>query len=416
MKTLIFSSIFILCFLLDVTGQWINQHPNASYSFHHVAFVNRWTGWVCGDGVIKKTTNGGEDWKEQTHEATEKYLYCIFPVDSSIVYCVGYWQTILKTTNGGENWQTIRNGTFGFGPSYLTTYFLNKDTGWITGSGFTILKTYDGGNTFDSITTFPISFIYDIRFKDIMTGIKCGVGGLVQRTTNGGYNWYNVNIPLNDTLSSFYKMHVYQNQHCYLPANGGRVFYSSDFGSNWITVGYVQCPGQSQLYCIRFANLLTGWVGGSYGILFKTSDRGHNWLEENTNNDQRYIQSLWFDDTLIGWAVGGGGKIIHTTSGGQTYITLSSNEVLPGDFELKQNYPNPFNSQTTIEFTIGEKDFYKIIIYDIIGREVAIIHDNLISRGKYKLIFKANDLSSGIYYYVLSSEKIILKKKFVLIK
>ena len=87
----------------------------------------------------------------------------------------------------------------------------------------------------------------------------------------------------------------------------------------------------------------------------------------------------------------------------QKSIILSSNKVLPGDFELKQNYPNPFNSQTTIEFTIGEKDFYKIIIYDILGREVALLHNNLISKGKYKLTFRADDLSSRIYYYILLS-------------
>ena len=159
MKAFAFLLMSFLIFLSDVSGQWISQHPNASYSFHHVAFVNRWTGWVCGDGVIKKTTNGGENWIEQTHQATGKYLYCIFPVDSNIVYCVGYWQTILKSTNGGNNWLTIRNGTVGIAPSYLTTYFLNKDTGWITGSGFTIvclqnlldnyrLKLRDSFNTF----------------------------------------------------------------------------------------------------------------------------------------------------------------------------------------------------------------------------------------------------------------------------
>lgn len=415
MKTLIFSLIFIHCFLLNVSGQWINQHPNASYSFHHVAFVNRWTGWVCGDGVIKKTTNGGDNWIEQTHQAIDKYLWYIYPVDSNNVYCVGYWQTILKTTNGGNNWQTIRNGSVGNGPSYLTTYFLNKDTGWITGSGFTILKTYNGCNTFDSIITFPVSFINDIRFIDAMTGIMCGFTGLVKKTTNGGYNWFNVNIPLNDTLSSFRKMSMINNQHCYLAANGGRIFYSSDFGSNWVTVGYVQCPGQSQLYCIGFANLLTGWVGGSYGILFKTTDEGHNWLEENTNNDQRYIQSLWFYDTLTGWAVGGGGKILHTTTGGQVFVNQISSEI-PDGYKLNQNYPNPFNPSTNIKFDVPRTSYVKLIIYNILGKEIAILVNEELSAGVYEVDWDGTVYPSGIYFYKLTTNDFSDVKKMILIK
>ncbi|MCU0373440.1 MAG: YCF48-related protein [Ignavibacteria bacterium] len=403
MKKVIYILLFmVLCSPVIINGQWISQHPNAGYSFHHVAFVNRWTGWVCGDGVIKKTTNGGENWIEQTHQAAGKYLYCIFPVDSNIVYCVGYWQTILKTTNGGENW-------------------------WITGSGFTILKTFDGGNSFDSISTSPIfaSFLYDIRFKDAMTGIMCGVGGQVKRTTNGGYNWHNVNIPLNDTLSDFIKMSVIGNQHCYLAGGCGRIFYTNDFGDNWINVGKIQCPPQSLIYCCFFANLLTGWAGGEFGILYKSTNGGYNWLPENTNNDQRYIQSLWFNDTLVGWAVGGGGKVLHTTSGGQTHITLTSNEVFPGNFELMQNYPNPFNSETKISFSIPSSEGYgfsrrvglaRLTVFDISGREIETLVNKQLSPGTYSVIWNAADFPSGVYFCRLQSGSSVSVKKMVLIK
>jgi photosystem II stability/assembly factor-like uncharacterized protein len=419
MKKLIFTLFIIHCSLLIANAQWILQHSsNSGYSFHHVAFINRYTGWVCGDGVIKKTTNEGNNWISQTHPAMDKNLYCILPVDSQVVYCVGWWETILKTTNGGTNWIAIRNGPYGTGSSYFSTSFINKDTGWFIGTGFKLLKTTNGCQSFDSISLFSIyaTFDWDMKFKDANTGIFVGDGGQVFKSTNGGYNWFHVNIPLNDTLSNFYKMSVYQNQYCYLAGNGGRIFSSSDFGSNWTRVTKIQLQNQNELYCCNFVNLNTGWAGGTTGVLYKTTNGGYNWQRENTHNDQTYNASIWFYDTLIGWVVGGGGKILHTTTGGEPLGIAKYEDIYCKDFELYQNCPNPFNNQTTIEFSINKNNNYQLIIYDLLGRQIEIIFKKYLTNGKYKVTYNSNELSSGMYFYVLESDGIKINKRFILLK
>jgi hypothetical protein len=91
-------------------------------------------------------------------------------------------------------------------------------------------------------------------------------------------------------------------------------------------------------------------------------------------------------------------------------------EEVPTEYALYQNYPNPFNPSTTIEFDIPEKTNVKIIIYDILGREVETLVDKELEPGKYKINFIATNLSSGLYFYTLKTPKFTKTNKMLLIK
>jgi hypothetical protein len=96
-------------------------------------------------------------------------------------------------------------------------------------------------------------------------------------------------------------------------------------------------------------------------------------------------------------------------------VKEKSNEI-PSKFTLYQNYPNPFNPSTTIEFDIPERTNVKLVIYDILGREVETLIDKELEPGKYKLNFTATNLPSGVYFYTLKTSKSIQTKKMLLIK
>jgi hypothetical protein len=94
---------------------------------------------------------------------------------------------------------------------------------------------------------------------------------------------------------------------------------------------------------------------------------------------------------------------------------------IPEKFSLSQNYPNPFNPSTKISFAIpsyvkSEMSNVKIIIYDVLGREVQILVDENLSPGTYEIDFDGSNLPSGVYYYVLTSSDFTQTKKMVLIK
>ncbi len=106
-------------------------------------------------------------------------------------------------------------------------------------------------------------------------------------------------------------------------------------------------------------------------------------------------------------------------NGNQTYYNLA-NEIeigIPSKYELSQNYPNPFNPVTKIDFQIPLDGTVSLTVYDASGREVKRIINNEMKKADYHTVeFYASGLSSGIYFYKLSSSSFNITKKMVLVK
>jgi hypothetical protein len=99
----------------------------------------------------------------------------------------------------------------------------------------------------------------------------------------------------------------------------------------------------------------------------------------------------------------------------------NSNTLVPDEYKLLQNYPNPFNPSTTIKFSIpsnvkGEISNVKLIIYDILGKVVTTLVNEKMKAGTYEVKFDAGSLSSGMYFYNLSTNNFSETMKMILIK
>jgi hypothetical protein len=88
----------------------------------------------------------------------------------------------------------------------------------------------------------------------------------------------------------------------------------------------------------------------------------------------------------------------------------------PGEFLLMQNYPNPFNPSTSITFNIPTKSYVSLIVFDILGREVAMLVNEQKSAGTYTQKWNAANMSSGIYFYRLQAGTFTETKKLILLK
>jgi hypothetical protein len=90
-----------------------------------------------------------------------------------------------------------------------------------------------------------------------------------------------------------------------------------------------------------------------------------------------------------------------------SFSTLSNavdtDERTPAEFRLEQNYPNPFNPNSDIRYQISEFGTVKLAVYDVLGREVALLVNEQQMPGSYTVRFDATGLSSGVYYYRLGS-------------
>jgi len=94
-----------------------------------------------------------------------------------------------------------------------------------------------------------------------------------------------------------------------------------------------------------------------------------------------------------------------------------SRGTLPKTFELSQNYPNPFNPSTVIRYEVSVMSKVTLKVYDILGREIAVLVNEEKTAGTYEAIFNASNLSSGVYFYRLQTDNGFAEtKKMVLLK
>lgn len=106
---------------------------------------------------------------------------------------------------------------------------------------------------------------------------------------------------------------------------------------------------------------------------------------------------------------------IYSTPAHTTGIA-NQNQSIPTDFNLNQNYPNPFNPNTIIEYSINKNSEVKIILYDILGKEIKTLVNENQSAGAHKVILQGSDLPSGAYFYALTVDGVTDSKKMLLNK
>lgn len=355
-----------------------------------IQFINRDSIVLCSDFAIFKSTNGGNSW-----------LYYPFPIFSSMgaydMYAFSMdsiWiagtnamnARLYLTTNGGLNWNT----KYANSRSYFDKlYFFNRNIGFTCQTTSSdIFKTTNGG---DNWFVIPEQF-RDIYFIDSLTGWKSWV--TMKKTTNGGLNWITQVMPSGGIISE----------------HSTSEFSNINRDTTWASGGVVYIPAYNKK-----------------GIIYKTTNGGNNWGYQLPDTNVVKIAQYQYSEFInknIGWEYSYSQGGVHTTVGGSdttfyTAIKVISNST-PNSFTLKQNYPNPFNNSTIIEYSIKEQGWVKLKIFDIAGREIATLVNEVQGVGTYGVPV-AVELSSGVYFYKLfftnkKGEMQMETKKMLMIK
>ena len=85
-------------------------------------------------------------------------------------------------------------------------------------------------------------------------------------------------------------------------------------------------------------------------------------------------------------------------------------------FKLHANYPNPFNASTTISYNVRKPGLIRLTTFDISGREICVIVNEIKPRGNHQVNFNAGDLHSGVYFYRLEAGEYVQTRKMLLVK
>ena len=288
-----------------------------------------------------------------------------------------YFGVIALTDVGGR--RATPESAFGppFSDARLDIY------SWITSMSDT---TFADGDFRSYISSGPMNYTVD---DTVWTTYAIVAGDDLTQITDNGFNasvkaynlgWTQMVVPVE--LSSF-------------TAN---VNSDGQVVLNWSTATEIN----NRMFEIqrKDANNEYATVGFINGSGTTTEPKEYSFVDKNVNNGTYTyrLKQLDFD-----------GKVSYSN-------TVDVNVSGPRTFNLAQNYPNPFNPTTTITYSVPQAGKVKLAIYNLLGQEVAVLVNGVVSEGSHQVEFNAKSLPSGAYFYKLQGENSVSVKKMLLLK
>jgi photosystem II stability/assembly factor-like uncharacterized protein len=284
---------------------WTHYNANTKEALFSICFKGT-HGWAVGsNGTIMHSADGvGVAWLPQESN-TNKSLLSVFFLDGQKGWVVGAEHTILHTSDGGQNWEVQMTG----GNTHLhSVYFLNESIGYACGYDGAILKTTNGGSFWQGQNTPTFNRLRSIYFKDENNGVAVGEHGTALYTTDAGVNWNEASSKTeNDLMDAYYD----EEGNGFAVGDSGTVIYTNDLGKNW----YVQyTETKNLLYGIARSK-----IAGQSGIILRSISGGSIW-EKESSGFYDWLNGVDFLDENNGWVVGTNGTIYQTTNGGNNWI------------------------------------------------------------------------------------------------
>ncbi|MDD8018556.1 MAG: YCF48-related protein [Bacteroidota bacterium] len=428
MKTIIIFLPLAACIALqELPAQWTLQNSSTATSITDVVMLDSSTAIAVGrNGSIFRTTNSGITWVDVA--APLSYIkpwnaVSFFDTANGIV--VGDDGVVMTSANGGKNWMwhQIPAGRKCF--SVLQTgqysYFVGSDSGWV-------FHSVDTGNTWisEKISAWPIRSLFRWRGAAIdgapIYYALTPYSILIRSTTIPPFIWSEKILPQFQGLGS----EGFSAEFCNGGGSGFIVGVQGDLRADptilrkkmsdtaWSTIS-TGILRDGELLGVSAPSANTIYVCGSGGMIFKSTTGGDTWADISEPTTQT-LHAIYFYNEKRGFVVGDSGKIFFTMNGGGITSVEEGGEIVPTKFELYQNYPNPFNPTTVISYQLSVTSYVSLKVYDLLGRDVATLVDELKSAGKYFVQWKSFSLSSGIYFYRLQAGNYSDVKKLMIIQ
>jgi photosystem II stability/assembly factor-like uncharacterized protein len=228
-----------------------------------------------------------------------------------------------------EGWFSV---SAGFSYGHHAVHFVNADTGWVVQEGGNVIKTENGGNSWDTQSVNNNYHPEDLFFLNANIGWMSCDDMRIFKTVNGGQSW---DLKYENTSDDYYVCPLYSIH--FANENVGYTvgwrYHQSNYtyetvalksengGESWAP----QIVGSQdfKIFSVYFADENKGWIVGKQGYVFSTVNGGSDWVPQDSKTSSDFF-SVFFINENIGWAVGANGTIIVTQDGGNNWEIQTS--------------------------------------------------------------------------------------------
>jgi hypothetical protein len=359
-------------------------------------------------------------WKQTTGPWTE-VTYSL-AVGDSLLYAGTYAGGVFLSSDYGDSWNEIDGGMFPSDDSGFTRKDIKALALIPEGeAGINLFAGTDGHGVFRSIKAdtnwmainngMTNLRVYALVVED--TNILAGTYGGTFFSTNNGTNW----TPVNTELRGYWGFVVGRNtagDTILGKLDGsGSVLRSTDNGANWLAVN-PGWPSNAKVTALAVHDTIFYAGTSNHGIYYSLNG-GINWMG---GGGPKNVYSLAASGQYL--FAGVGTPTIFTGSVWRRPLSemlvgvRDSHERNPITFTLEQNFPNPFNPTTVINYKLSITDHVVLKVYDVLGREIAALVNEQKSEGTHNAEWRATSVSSGIYFYRLTSGNFAQTRKMIL--
>ncbi|MCX6135971.1 MAG: T9SS type A sorting domain-containing protein [Ignavibacteriales bacterium] len=386
--------------------------------------------YAHGSGKFYRSTDNGTNWLIIPSEYQYMFTGVNAIVANGSVAFAGTFDGLYRSNDNGNRWDyTGAYGNWGYSHREDFGSILVRGAEVFAGSwgGQIFHSTKNGGygtwtcSLLDSTKVPPYTGppgpeIHSIVIKGSNIFVAAGGSWGVMCSTDGGLKWKSVNAGLTNILMNHEVYQLVAIDSCLFAATGGGVFFSTNNGVNW-TAANNGLPNQPWDTHPDVRTLLA--VGTKlyvpYGPkIFLSTNYGTSWSAVDSSltssiNALSSDGSSYFAGTARGIWRRPLSEMVPTS-------VKQSPSPLPENYSLSQNYPNPFNPNTWIEYSIPQQSHVTIKIFDLLGREVAVLVNEKKDAGRYSVQWNASAMPSGIYFYRLEANGRIEIKKAIVMK
>ncbi|MCI0472021.1 MAG: T9SS type A sorting domain-containing protein, partial [Ignavibacteria bacterium] len=356
--------------------------------------------WISGSSYRNfRTTNSGQTWSFDFNSYSSQ-IKKVFFINANTGFALAGRGKIMRTLDFGNNWQLIydTNGEF------TEIYFLNANTGWVTGNG-TIMKTVNSG--FNWMISSLNGDIMKMWFSDSNLGFSI-MNDSIQKTTDGGMTWNNQN---NRNITDFSFLNSNTGWTLNYPDTTSEIRNTTNGGITYSILSRLNGPANK----IQFVDELTGYLS-NFRSVSRTTNGGLTWKKVVFPvSGYLKVNNFNFINSNTGWFCGDNSLILYTTNG----TSININKFTVPTFQkqiMLESYPNPFNNQATINFYLPTGGETVLKIYNICGEEVYRSKSEYKRQGMHGIKFDGTELASGIYFILLKFQENTITSRIMLIK